>query len=143
MVAVDYWPQEEGYIVEGAPVLMCLAAGAIGEMDCVTLSAATAGSVSVVTNAIYGDSMGVALRSAGTGEMVPVAFDGIVKLIANATITLGQHVMNAPAATALINDADVSANCMVGDTGTAYILGTAMQAAVTNGDEILVLLGVW
>ena len=142
-MTTDYWPQEEGYIVEGAPVLMCLAAGAIGEMDCVTLSAATAGSVSVVTNAIFGDSMGVALRSAGTGQMVPVAFDGIVKLIANASIALGQQVMNEAAATALIIDTPVSANVMVGDTGTCYVLGTALQAALTHGDEILVMLGVW
>jgi hypothetical protein len=142
-MTTDYWPQEEGYIVEGSPVMMCKAGGSIGEMDCVYLSATASGCVTVATNALWGDSIGVALRSATTGQMVPVAFDGIVKLIANATIALGQMVCNAAAATAKIIDTPVSANCIKGDTGTAYILGTALQAAVTHGDEILVMLGVW
>jgi len=140
---VDFWPQEEGYIVEGAPVMMCVAGAAIEEMACVKLSATTAGQVTVITNAAWGDSMGVALRSAATGQRVPVAFEGVVKLIANATIALGEMVVNAAAKSCYVVDAPVSADVMKGDTGSAYVLGTALQAATTHGDEILVLLGVW
>jgi hypothetical protein len=123
--------------------MMCKAGGTIEEMACVYLSATASGCVTVATNAIWGDSIGVALRSATVGQAVPVAFDGIVKLIANATIALGQQVCNAAAKSCYVIDTPVSANCIKGDTGTGYILGTALQAAITNGDEILVMLGVW
>ena len=143
MAAADYWPQEEGYIVEGSPVMMCYATGTITEMDCVKLSATTAGVVSVATNADWGDSIGVALRSATTGQMVPVAFAGVVKLLADGTLALGQQVCNQAAGNNKIIDTPTSVNIKLGDNGTAYVLGTTLQEAADDEDEILVLLGRW
>jgi len=144
MVGSDYWPQEEGYIVEGAPVMMCVSGGTITEMACVYLSGTTAGQVTVTTNAAWGDSIGVALRAvSGAGKMVPVAFAGVVKLLADATLALGQQVCNQAAGGNKIIDTPTSANIKLGDNGTAYVLGIALQAAADDEDEILVLLGRW
>ena len=143
MAGSDYWPQEEGYIVEGSPVMMCVASGAITEMACVKLASTTAGQVTVATNAIWGDSIGVALRSASSGQVLPVAFAGVVKLLADATLALGQQVCNQAAGVNKIIDTPTSVNIKLGDNGTAYVLGTALQAAADDEDEILVLLGRW
>ena len=145
MVAVDYWPQEEGYIVEGSPVMMCVSASTIGENSSVYLSASTAGQVTVAASIAWGDSIGVALRAVTvTGQMVPVAFAGIVKMIGNCTLALGDNVCSNGDDTAKVIDVPTSLNIMNGsDVGTAYILGTALHAAVGDnlGDEILVLIG--
>ena len=139
----DYWPQEEGYIVEGNPVMMCVSASTIGENSCVYLSGTTAGQVTVAASAAWGDSIGVALRAVTvTGDMVPVAFGGIVKMIGDATIALGETVMSNGDDTSKVVDTTTSANMMLGDNGTAYVLGRALQASASEADdEILVLLG--
>jgi hypothetical protein len=143
MVAVtDYWPQEEGYIVEGSPVVLCKATSAITEMACVRLTATTAGQVSVGVGAAWGDCIGVALRACDNGGMVPVAFSGVVKMLADATLALGQHVCNQATGGNKIIDAPAVANVKLGANGSAYLLGTALQAAFNDGeDEILILLG--
>ena len=144
MAAADYWPQEEGYIVEGSPVMMCVSGGAITEMACVKLSATTAGQVTVSTNAAWGDSIGVALRDvSAAGKMVPVAFHGVIKMLADATLALGQQVCNQAAGGNKIIDTPTSANLLLGDDGSAYVLGTTLQEAADDEDEILVLLGRW
>ena len=140
-VKTDYWPQEEGYIVEGSPVMMCLSTTNITEMCCIRLTATTAGVVSVGVGAAWGDCIGVALRACTSGEMVPVAFNGVVKLLADATLALGQHVVNQATGGNKIIDPAASASCKMGTNGSAYILGTALQAAANDEDEILVLLG--
>ena len=140
-MATDYWPQEEGYIVEGAPVIMCVSTSVITEMACVRLTATTAGVVSVGVGAVWGDCIGVALRACSSGQMVPVAFKGVVKMLADATLALGQHVCNQATGGNKIIDGPAAANVMLGDDGTAYILGTTLQAATDDEDEILILLG--
>jgi hypothetical protein len=141
MAGTDYWPQEEGYIVEGAPVIMCLSTSNITEMAAVRLTATTAGCVSVGVGAVWGDCIGVALRACSSGQMVPVAFKGVVKMLADATLALGQHVCNQATGGNKIIDGPAAGNVMLGDNGTAYILGTALQASADDEDEILVLLG--
>ena len=146
MVGIDYWPQEEGYIVEGAPVMMCLAGGAIAEMATVKLSATAAGVVTVAASAAAGDSQGVALRAAASGAMVPVAFKGIVKMIVGGTLALGAPCISNGATdpnTSEVCDTGTSADVILGDNGTQRILGLTLQAGVTLADEILVLLGRW
>ena len=147
MVGTDYWPQEEGYIVEGSPVMLCVSAGTIAEMACVKLSTTTAGCVTVAATAAAGDSLGVALRAVTiTGQMVPVAFKGAVKMLVGGTLALGVPVMSNggtdPNTSEVINTV-TSANIVLGDTGTSRILGLALHAGATLADEILVLLGRW
>jgi hypothetical protein len=143
MAKADYWPQEEGYIVEASPVMMCEASGAITEMECVKLSSTSAGKIVVEDAAAWGDSIGVALRAVSDGQMVPVAFAGIVKMLADATLALGQQVCNSAAGSNKIIDTPTSVNIKLGDNGTAYVLGITLQEAADDEDEILVLLGRW
>ena len=141
MPAADYWPQEEGYIVEGATVMMCVTSGTITENACVIISGTTAGQVTVDHSAAYCDAVGVALRACTvTGQMIPVAFDGIVKMLADATLTAQQLVGSAGSDTSKIIDHAASNSCAT-NSGTAYILGMALQAAADDEDQILVLLG--
>ena len=144
-MATDFWPQEEGYIVEGAPVMMCYAAAAVGENSCVKLSATTAGRVDVAASAAAGDSLGVALRATSGGQMIPVAFAGIVKMIGDATLALGAPIISAGSDTAKIVDSGQSTDIMLGDdAGTQRILGTTLhESADQEDDEILVILGRW
>ena len=142
MAAADYWPQEEGYIVEGATVVQCVTAGTITEMACVKISGTTAGQITVDHSAAWGDAIGVALRACTvTGQMIPVAFDGVVKLLADATLAAQQLVCSAGSDTSKIIDAPTSVNLMLGDNGTAWVLGVSLQAAADDEDQILVLLG--
>jgi len=146
-MATDYWPQEEGYIVEGAPVMMCVATAAINEMATVFLGAATTiGQINVTAGAANGDSVGVALRSATTGQVVPIAFRGILKMQAGGVFALGCPVMNdggaEPNSSSVITAGDSTA-IILGTDGTERILGTALQQGVANDDELLILLGRW
>ena len=145
-MATDYWPQEEGYIVEGSPVLMCKTAGTCTEMACMKIQAGGAGYVQTVPSAAAGDSIGVALRACTvTGAYVPVAFGGVVKMLADSTIVVQQPLFSAGSDTSKVIGMDVALNMGSNDlyfniAGTAWLLGMALQAGITDGDEILVLL---
>ena len=138
---VDYWPQEEGYIYEGAPVIQCLAGGDITENACVKLSATAVGEVTVTESTTWGECIGVALRAVSSGQHVPVAFGGIVKMLSDATLALGHQVSSSAAGGNKLIDSAASANMMNGDTGSAHFMGTILQAAATEADEILLLIG--
>lgn len=144
-MATDYWPQEEGYIVEGSPVVMCKASGTIGEMAVVKIEAGGAGYIQVDHSAAFADATGVALRACTvTGQMIPCAFGGVVKMLADSTIVVQQPVIAQGSNTAKVVGYDVALNVGSNDlyfnSGTAWLLGYALQAGVTDGDEILVLL---
>ena len=141
MAGTDYWPQEEGYIVEGATVMMCVTGGTITEMACVQISGTTAGQITVAHSAAYGDAVGVALRACSvTGQMIPVAFDGVVKMLADATLAAQQIVMAAGSDTSKVIDGPAS-NSLYLNGGSAWVMGMALQAAADDEDQILVLLG--
>jgi len=143
-MGTDYWPQEEGYIVEGSPVMMCRATAAIGEMSCVKLGTTAVGVVQVTASAAAGDSIGVALRAAtAANQMIPVAFGGIVKMIVGGTLGLQAPCISQGVDTAEVLDTGTSVDIILGDNGTQRILGTTLHAGVTLADEILVLLGRW
>ena len=142
-MATDYWPQEEGYIVEGSPVVMCKTAGTIGEMSCIEINAGGSGYVLVDHGSSKADAIGVALRACtATGQMIPVAFGGVVKMLADSTIVVQEPVCSNGDDTSKVIGA--MAFCTSDDLyfneGTAWLLGYALQAGVTDGDEILVLL---
>ena len=142
MAGTDYWPQEEGYIYEGAPVMQCVASGAITENACVKLAAATVGNVVVAQSTTWGECIGVALRAVATGQVVPVAFGGIVKMLADATLALGHQVVSSAAGGNKLIDGPGTANVKIGSNGTAFLMGTILQAAATEGDEILSLIHI-
>jgi len=142
-MVTDYWPQEEGYIVEGAPVMMCKTAGTIVEMACVEINAsATAGEVLVDHGSNVGDSIGVCLRACTvTGQMVPVAFGGVVKMLSAGAFVVQEHVIgNGADTSAVIRSATYGSDDLYFNEGTAWILGIALQAAIGAGDEVLILL---
>ena len=123
--------------------MMCTSGTAITENCVVRLTATTAGTVTVGITAAWGDCIGVALRAVDSGQMVPVAFHGVVKMLADATLALGQQVCSSAAGANKVIDTPTSANLLLGDDGSAYVLGTALQEAADDEDEILILLGRW
>lgn len=123
--------------------MMCLTAGTITEMASVEINTGTAGNVTVDHGSANGDAIGVALRACTvTGQYIPVAFGGIVKMLADSTIIVQEPVVSAGGDDAKV----IGANLILGsddlyvNEGTGWILGYALQAGVTDGDEILVLL---
>lgn len=137
-MATDYWPDEEGYIFEGCMVLPCKAAGTISEMNPVLMSATAAGVITVDHGAgAVGDTCAIALRAANTGDFIPCAFSGVVKMIGQCTIALGDAVIGG-----ITTGGASCVDCDTFDGGAASykLLGMALQGAATTGDEILVLL---
>ncbi|MFQ5712140.1 MAG: DUF2190 family protein [Candidatus Geothermarchaeales archaeon] len=137
----DKWPNEDGIISEG-PIVAIFKAGAdITKNLFVKLTAD--GPPPEVQQATDVDSgvIGVALETVSSGEMVPVAVGGVVKIVAGGAIVRGQAVASD------INGRAVAlADQAVDEGGTAtYTVyyakrsGIALQSAVLN-DYILVLL---
>ena len=91
----DLYPDEEGMILDGLTIGFAYAAGSITLNQCVALdSTAVSGVVSVVAGSSDGDSVGVALKTAVTGDRLPVLLFGMMKLYAGDTITSGDIVQN-------------------------------------------------
>jgi len=94
------------------------------------------------------------MKGGGTGDKVPAVFYGVVKMVAYSTVTApGEYVINSKTdgttitygnvmpLTAVNTTAQGMYLCHVNGTGTAHVLGMALQAATTVGDELLVLIG--
>lgn len=140
-MATDYWPEEEGYIVEGLAIGFGYADAAIGEGACVQITGTTANQVRFATSAATGDSVGVCLRDcAGAGSQAVVALTGIVKMTAACSITVGDFVGGGGSGRQVI-EFDGESDQLTVNGGSAWILGMALHTAATTGDEILVLLG--
>ena len=139
-MAVDYYPDEEGSIVDGFICGFCYADAACNANEIVTWGTSASGRVAVTPSAIRGDGIGVALKAAAdTGSIIPVAFSGIVKLVTNETMTIGNFVTSQ---SSIAVSAERTAASMCLNAGTHTILGCTMQAgADDDGDEMLVLLG--
>ena len=148
MVAVtDYFPNKNGYVTDGNVIGFCYAddttmtAGSF-----VTVGATRAHYVGVAVAAEECDGIGMCLRTpSAIGDIIPVAFRGVVKTVASGTIAIGDLVSNSKTTkTAIVlalAETD-SANLMV-NSGTARILGVALQGQATavTADELLVMLG--
>lgn len=143
-MAIDYWPEQDGIIVKGMICSFCRADAAIPAGRIVAWGAGSGVSiVSVKSSAAIGDGCGVALKAAGAaGDIIPVVFSGIIKLVTDETLSIGNLVTNLSslyiagvgASNTLAINSDAAA------TGT--ILGCVMQAgAADDGDEVLVMLG--
>ena len=135
-MVTDYWPTEEGYIFEGCMVLPCKAAGTISEMHVVYPSATAVGVITVNHHdTTFGIGCGVALRAANTDDMIPVAFNGVVKLTCHTTIELGEAICAGTTSGHILNN-----RTWDGAADTVNLLGWALQKCLTSGDEILVML---
>ena len=148
MVAVtDYFPNKDGYICDGQVIGFCYA-------DDVTMAAGNWVKPGVTRQHYIGvancltknGAFGMCLRTpSAVGDVIPVAFGGIVKTIASGTIVIGDLVgSSATTATTIVRvwaENTDSANYLH-NAGTAHILGTALQSnTALTADEILVMLG--
>jgi len=148
MVAVtDYFPNKDGYITDGNVIGFCYAddttmvAGSF-----VTVGATRTQYIGVAVTAAECDGIGMCLRTpSAIGDIIPVAFRGVVKAVASGTITIGQMVSNSKttATAVVLTHAEATSATLMSNAGTARILGVALQGQATavTADEILVMLG--
>ena len=145
MVAVtDYYPHKDGYVEDGSVIGFCYADDTtMAAGSWVTFGATRANYVAVAVTAAACDAIGMCLRApSAIGDIVPVAFKGIVKSAVHSTLAIGSLVSSSiTTVTAMVEalGAYSSVN-QLHNAGTARILGTALQAG-NPADEILVLLG--
>lgn len=150
MTSTDYFPNKDGYIEDGHVVGFCYA-------DDVTMTAGSfvqfgasrANYVAVAVAAEAADSVGMCLRTpSAIGDIVPVAFMGVVKAAVHSTIAIGDLVSNSKTTVTAVIEAlgaytsNKQVHNNIGGNFTARILGTALQGGNgTAPDEILILLG--
>jgi len=144
MVVVDYFPKKDGYICDGMVIGFCTAEDTtMAAGSWVTFGTTVANYIAVKITALAADAVGMCLRAPGAiGDVVPVAFQGVVKTAVHSTISIGDLVSNSiTTVTAIVEalGAFASANQLF-NAGSARILGTALQDGLAPGDEILVLL---
>ena len=139
----DWYPDEEGCILEGFSIAICKALTSITALSGVKLDTTSVSGVISINQGTYQASVGIAMKAGVTGDMIPVMFLGIAKLLAGGTILVGNPVVSDTTAGYVLSlpsytTAGVTLHGVNG-TGTVEILGKALQAAAT-GDEILVLV---
>jgi hypothetical protein len=142
-MVTDWYPDEEGSIVDGFICGFCYADAACNAGEVVTWGTSASGRVAVkpATSAAgtIGDGIGVALKAAsGAGSYIPVAFSGIVKMTVDETLAIGDLVLSQ-SSIALAGIGTSAALCI--NSATQKILGCVMQASTDESDELLVLLG--
>ena len=137
----DYWPSEEGAIVEGGLVLNCYADGAIGEGSCVKWGTTGASKLPVAATAAFGDACGVALKAAGAaGDIIPVCFHGLVKMMLGETLAIGDAVISSGTTGKVYGIEAASSSMLESVTGeTVYILGYLFGGGNPD-DEVPVLI---
>ena len=148
MAATDLFPNKDGYIEDGHVVGFCYADDVtMTAGSWVTFGTSRANYVAVAITAAAADACGMCLRTpAAVGDVVPVAFMGLVKTAVHSTIAIGDLVSSSiTTKTAIIEalgaySSEKQIHNGVGGNFTARILGTAMQGGNPT-DEILVLLG--
>ena len=139
-MAVDYWPDEEGSIVDGLICGFCYADGAIAEGRIVTWGTSAASRVAVKASTAVGDGIRIALKDAsGAGAIIPVAFSGIVKVTTGETLTIG--LLLTSLSSVYVASLGTSDNLNLNE-GASKCIGCLMQGgADDDGDEMLALLG--
>lgn len=145
-MATDYWPDEDSNpIVAGLDIGFFQASGTVTEGYPVKFGTGAAGAIKCQNTSANGDSFGVALKSGTTGDYIPVAITGVLKLTANGSgtsISTGDTVVSdgsGKVVKATWSSATMDKLKTFG--GNSYVLGIALQPSTADGDEILVLLG--
>jgi len=148
-MVVDYYPDEEGYISEGHVIGYAKAEGSITQLTAVKLGTTAAGNVVVAAGAADGDSIGFALKTAVTNDLLPVALRGIIKIVAGEAIAANAVLKNDSSPGYMLVIGDLATGTAVpifvglNGTGTVIRMGIALQDATQSGDEILMLLGAF
>jgi hypothetical protein len=143
-LAVDYYPDEEGVLLDGISLGWCIASTTIDANQQVAFDTATAGNVVALAGA-YRDSCGVAMRAASSSDYVPVLLYGIVKMKLAITVAAGSPVQSATAAGYVYPAASIATATYLSYMkalcygGTVHILGKALQGGLTD-DEVLILV---
>ena len=138
-MVTDWYPDEEGSIVDGLICGFCYADGEIAEGNIVKWGTSASGRVAVAVSTAVGDGIGVALKAAsGAGAYIPVAFSGIVKMTVDETLAIGDLVISE--SSIAIVGVGASTTLTI-NSATQKIIGCLMQAATDEADEVLVLLG--
>ena len=154
MVDTDNWETQEGYICDGSVIGFVELGSTVVAGEALQWGTSAPNKVVMIAKALAADSCAVAMKGGVTGDKIPAVFYGVVKMCAHSTITVGDAVVNSKTEGATITYGNVTPltatdtginNVAVlkhnNGTGTAYILGMALQAATTIGDELLVLVG--
>jgi len=152
MVDTDNWDTQEGYICQGNIINFVTLETAVVAGEPLTWGTPAANKVVMKLHAESSDSCAVALKGGVTGDVIPACFDGVVKMVAYSTCTVGGFVVNSKTAGTTITYGNVmpltAANTEAGmdlahvnGSGTAFLLGQCIQAGTTLGDELLVLIG--
>ena len=144
MVAVtDYFPKKDGYVQDGIVIGFCKAEDTtMAAGSWVTFGTSVADYIAVKITAVAADAVGMCLRAPDAiGDVVPVAFQGVVKTAVHSTISIGDLVSNSITTVTAIIEAlgAYGSDNQLFNAGTARILGTALQGGIP-ADEILVLL---
>jgi len=84
----DYWPDEDSNpIVPGLDIGFFYCSGTVTEGYPVKLGTGAAGYIKCQNTAASGDAIGIALKSGSSGDYVPVAISGVLKLTADGSGT--------------------------------------------------------
>lgn len=144
----DYWPHQEGVIADGFSIGFAEAYAAIEAFEVVHMhTTASTDSIYVAPAAADADGYAVALKAAtAQGDIIPVMYLGIVKMVAGDTINEDDVLENDATGTYVLPIQTITAGqytCYraMNYTGTRFRLGKTLNGAVT-GDEILVLVGL-
>lgn len=155
MVDTDNWETQEGYICQGSVIGFVELGTVIVAGDILTWGTPAQNKI-VMNGAIAGGNeasgVAVAMKGGVSGDKIPAVFFGVCKMVAYSTCTVGGAVISPATAGTTITYGNVcpltAANTEAGmdlagvnGSGTAFILGMALQAGTTIGDELLVLIG--
>lgn len=134
----DKWPNEEGFVSEGEIVSLFKATANIAKGTLVQLT----GDLEVQPATANSDPIGVALKDASNGDIVPICLHGVCKVKAGAAIIRGKAVKSDANARA-IELTDQNVNEGGTNTYTIYYarkVGIALQSATAADDWILVFV---
>lgn len=141
-MSTDWYPDEEGVLVDGLSLGWCIASSTITALGAVKLDTATAGNI-VVTAAADFEGIGIAMRGGSSSDYIPILLYGVVKQMLGNACLVGNAVGSGTTAGYVLAAATTIANVNllrgINYTGTVEHIGKALQGG-TTGAEILVLV---
>ena len=140
----DNYPNKDGYVADGICVGFCYAeASTITLGSFVKFGTTRADYIGVAITAAAGDAVGMALKAASAaGDIIPVAFLGVVKATVHSTTAIGNLLSNSITTVTSVVPLAYTSDKLLINGGTAHVLGTALQTGAVPGDSILVHLGL-
>jgi len=142
-MSTDWYPDEEGIIVDGISLGWCQCNAAVTANGAVKVDTATAGNI-VVAPAEDFDGVGIAMRAGASSDYIPVLLYGVAKMMLGNACLVGNAVGSGTTAGYVLaigayTAAEIDNLHGLNYTGTYEILGKALQGG-TTGAEVLVLV---